>query len=134
MTTTVPARTKFELEYVLKTSPKILENMLSTPSGLSEWFADDVNVKGDLYTFIWEDSEQQARLFPPDKHKRVFRFQWIEDEEHGNDCCFEIGYTIDALTKDVILTITDYAESHEIDDSRLLWEQQISDLRRTLGC
>ncbi|MEY4604499.1 MAG: hypothetical protein RIT43_1791 [Bacteroidota bacterium] len=129
----MPVRTKFELEYVLKTSPKVLENMLSTPSGLSEWFADDVNVKGDVFTFIWEDSEQQARHYP-DKQNRLFRFQWIEDEDEGNDCFFEIGYSIDALTKDVILKISDFAESDEIEDSKLLWEQQIVDLRRTLGC
>jgi len=30
---------KFELEYVLKTSPKVLDKMISTPDGLSEWFA-----------------------------------------------------------------------------------------------
>lgn len=133
MTTIMPVRTKFELEYVLRTSPKVLENMLSTPSGLSEWFADDVNVKGDIYTFIWEDSKQEARHYP-DKQNRSYRFQWIEDEEDGNDCFFEIGYSIDALTKDVILKISDFAESDEIEDSKLLWEQQIIDLRRTLGC
>ena len=33
---------QFELEYVLKTSPKVLDKLLSTPDGLSEWFADDV--------------------------------------------------------------------------------------------
>jgi hypothetical protein len=46
---------KFELEFLLRTSVKVLENMLSTPSGLSEWFADDVNVKDDIYTFIWDN-------------------------------------------------------------------------------
>lgn len=134
MTTIMTARTKFELEYILKTSPKVLENMLFTPSGLSEWFADDVNVYGDLYTFVWEDSEQQARHCPIDKHKRQIRFQWIEDEEEGNDFYFEIGYSIDAMTKDVILKITDFAETNEVEDSCMLWEQQVVELRRTLGC
>ena len=49
---------EFELEYLLKTSTKVLENMLSTPSGLSEWFADDVNIKDDIYTFVWDGSEE----------------------------------------------------------------------------
>ena len=44
---------KIELEYLLKTSPKVFENMVSTPSGLAEWFADDVNIKEDIYTFYW---------------------------------------------------------------------------------
>ena len=38
---------KFELEYLLMTSPKVLDNMISTPSGLSEWFAEDVNIQND---------------------------------------------------------------------------------------
>ena len=31
---------------------------LSTPSGLGEWFADDVNSRGENFTFIWDDSEE----------------------------------------------------------------------------
>ena len=44
---------RFELEFLLKTSPKVLDNMISTPSGLSEWFAEDVNIKDEVYTFIF---------------------------------------------------------------------------------
>ena len=36
---------KFELEYIVNTSPNILFTCITTPSGLSEWFADDVNIK-----------------------------------------------------------------------------------------
>ena len=42
---------KFELEFLFKTSPRVLENMISTPTGLAEWFADDVNHEDDLYSF-----------------------------------------------------------------------------------
>lgn len=133
MTTTMPAKVKFELEYLLKTSPKVLETMLSTPSGLSEWFADNVNVKGDVFTFIWEDSEQEAR-FNHDKIHHRYRFQWLEDEEEENDCFFELSYEVDPMTKAVIFRLSDYADPDEIEDAKLLWEQQVVDLRRTLGC
>ena len=33
---------KLELEYEVKSSPKVLYAMLSTDSGLEEWFADKV--------------------------------------------------------------------------------------------
>ena len=36
---------KYELEFQIRSSVNILFNCLSTPSGLSEWFADDVNVQ-----------------------------------------------------------------------------------------
>jgi hypothetical protein len=129
----MPAKVKFEMEYLLKTSSKVLETMISTPSGLSEWFADDVNVKGDIYTFVWEDSEQEARFFHDKQHRR-YRFQWLEDEEQDNDCFFELRYAVDPMTKEVIFSIADYAEIEEVDDSKRLWEQQVTDLRRTLGC
>ena len=46
-------RVKLEMEFVVRSSPNILFNYISTPSGLVEWFADDVNIKGKNYTFIW---------------------------------------------------------------------------------
>ena len=45
---------KIEIEYIINTSPIILFSCMSTPSGLSEWFANDVNIKDDMYTFFWE--------------------------------------------------------------------------------
>ncbi len=123
---------KFELEYLLKTSTKVLENMLSTPSGLSEWFADDVNIKDDVYTFFWDVSEEQARRLTK-KMSGKMKFQWLEDEEEGKDCYFEMSYEVDPMTKSVILRITDFAEPDEIEEAKLLWEQQVNDLKRTLG-
>lgn len=123
---------KFELEYLLKTSPKVLDNMISTPSGLSEWFADDVNIKDDVYTFIWDGSEEEARLLTKKANSKV-KFQWIEDEEDGIDSYFEIRHEVDPMTKAVIVTITDFAEPDELEEAQRLWENQIGDLKRTLG-
>jgi hypothetical protein len=55
-------KVKFELEYVLRTSAKVLDKALTTPDGLSEWFADEVIVDDDVYTFKWDKSEEEARL------------------------------------------------------------------------
>ena len=123
---------KFEQEYLLKTSLKVLDNMISTPSGLSEWFADDVNIKDDVFTFFWDGSEEDARLLTKKQGTRV-RWQWLEDEEDGMDTFFEVRYEMDPMTKAVILTVTDYAEPDELDESQRLWEQQIGNLRRVLG-
>lgn len=122
----------FELEFLLKTSPKVLENMLSTPSGLSEWFAEDVNIKGDIFTFFWDGSQEEARILTKKLNGKV-KFQWLSDEEDGNDAYFEIRYEVDPMTKAVILKIVDFAEPDEIEEVQQLWEQQISDLKRVLG-
>ena len=126
------SKISFELEFLLKTSPKVLENMLSTPSGLSEWFADDVNIKDDIYTFFWDGSQEEARILTKKLNGKV-KFQWLSDEEDGNDAYFEIRYEVDPMTKAVILKITDFAEPDEIEEVQQLWEQQISDLKRVLG-
>jgi hypothetical protein len=128
----IMGKEKFELEYLLHTSTKVLEDLISTPSGLSEWFADDVNIEDDVYTFIWDGSEEQATRISKKNAEKV-RFKWLEDDEDDSDAYFELTYKVDPLTNAVILTITDFAEPHELAESKLLWEQQIGDLKRTLG-
>ncbi len=123
---------KFELEFLFKTSPKVLDKMISTPSGLSEWFCDDVNIKDDIYTFIWDGSEEEARLLTKKTNSKV-KWRWIDDEEDGNDAYFEIRYEVDPMTKAVLLTVTAFAEPDEMEDAQLLWESQIEDLKRTMG-
>lgn len=123
---------KYEMDFLLKTSIKSLDNMVSTPSGLSEWFADDVNIKDDVYTFIWDGSEEQARLLTKKNNVRV-RWQWLEDEEEDLDTYFELRYEKDPMTKSVILTLTSFAYPDEVEESQFLWEEQINQLKRKLG-
>lgn len=131
--TTMPGKVKIELEFLLKTSPKVLENMLCTPSGLSEWFADDVDIKDDIFTFKWDGSSDSARLISKKPGTKA-RFQWLKDEEEGNDTYFEMRIIIDDITKDVAMQITDFADDEdEEEEVRMLWEQSIGDLKRVLG-
>jgi hypothetical protein len=123
---------KYELEYLLKTSIKVLDNMVATPSGLSEWFADDVNIKDDVFTFFWDGSEEEARRLSR-KNGAKIRWQWLEDEDEGEDTYFELFYEVDPMTKSVILTITDFAEPDEMEEAKRLWDSQINSLRGTIG-
>jgi len=124
-------RLKFELEYTLNCSPKVLFSRLSTPEGLGEWFAGNVNVDGDLFTFFWNGSESIARLSALKENKLV-RFEWLNlDNEEEN--YFEFRINIDELTGDLALIITDFAEADEKEDSVYLWDSQIADLKRLLG-
>jgi len=125
-------KVKYELEYLLKTSIKVLDTIVSTPSGLSEWFADDVNIKDDVFTFIWDGSEEEARLLSKKNGARV-RWKWLEDEEDDTESYFELRYELDPMTKSVILTVTDFAEPDEVEESKRLWEQQILTMRRVVG-
>lgn len=126
------AKEKFELEFLLKTSPKVLNTMLTTPSGLAEWFAEDVNVKDDIFTFIWDGTEEKARLLTYRPNLKA-KWIWLEDEEDGEDTFFEFHFEVDPMTKVVILKVYDFAESDEIEESTALWEQQINELKRVIG-
>ena len=124
-------KNKFELEYTLNSSPKVLFSRLSTPEGLCEWFADDVNVEGDLFSFYWDNTCLKARLSALKENKLV-RFEWADKEEDEANY-FEFRLNIEELTGDVALIITDFAEPGEKVDSVSLWDSQITDLKRLLG-
>jgi uncharacterized protein YndB with AHSA1/START domain len=121
---------KFEVEYLVHASSELLFEFLTTPSGLSEWFADDVNIRQGVYTFFWDGAEQQAKLIGY-KEPRMARFQWA-DKSDGS--YFEFRIEVDELTRDTSLIITDFAEDPaEQQTSKLLWDSQVSKLLQVIG-
>ena len=106
-------------------------NYISTPSGLSEWFADNVNSRGEIFIFIWDDSEESAKLIRKNNNEKI-QFQWLDDE--STDFYFELRIQFDEITKDVSLIVTDFADDEEeVEESKLLWTNQIADLKKVLG-
>jgi hypothetical protein len=124
-------RVKFELEYNLNCSPRVLFTRLSTPEGLEEWFADKVDATGDIFSFTWDNADIKAKLIAIKENKFV-RFEW---EGVGNEDSnyFEFGINIDDLTGELALIVTDFSEEDEKNDSISLWDSQITDLKRLLG-
>jgi len=121
---------KFELEFVVRSSPEMLFEFLSTPSGLSEWFCDDVNIRNGIYTFIWDGTLQQARLLKTHDDQLV-RFQWVEKTDGSY---FEFRIQKDDLTNDISLIITDFADSNsEKESARRLWQSQVEKLLHIIG-
>lgn len=121
---------KFEMEFVIHASAEMLYEFLSTPSGLSEWFCDDLNIRNGIYTFIWDDQLMQARLLKTSELQLV-RFQWV-DKTDGS--YFEFRIQKDDLTNDISLIITDFAETaSERESAKLLWQSQIEKLRHVIG-
>jgi uncharacterized protein YndB with AHSA1/START domain len=126
----VNVNNRVELEFTFKTTPSILYNRLSTPSGLSEWFADDVNLDGDIFTFFWDNSESQAELISRKENKYI-RFRWIGDD--SDDAYFEFRICPDELTGGVALHVTEQLLDDDTDDAESLWNYQINELKRHLG-
>lgn len=124
-------KNKFELEYQLNSaSPNLLWNSIGNPLGLAEWFADGVTVKGNEYTFLWEDYEQTAILIQQ-KANSFIRFQWLDDR--NTDYYFEIKLVMTELSSNLALVITDFAEKNETDDLKMLLNKQVEILRQKKG-
>ena len=121
---------KYEMEFPIKVSPALLYQYISTPSGMSEWYADNVNSRGEFFTFIWSESEEVAKLLSKKSPERI-KFRWVEDD--GTDFYFELRIQVDEITKDVSLMVTDFAEDDEIEEGKMLWENMISELKQILG-
>jgi uncharacterized protein YndB with AHSA1/START domain len=121
---------KFEMEFVIRASEDMVFEFVSTESGLSEWFCDDVNIRDGVFTFDWDGQVQQAKLVkevPP----QLIRYQWL-DKNDGS--YFEFRIQKDELTNDISLIITDFA-SDKADEvsARLLWHSQVDKLLHVLG-
>jgi len=124
------SKNKFELEFPIRSSLRILFNQISTPSGLSEWFADNVNLRDKNYTFFWDGDEQKAELLSK-KNNQSIKFRWLNEP---SDTFFELKIIVDDITQDISLIVTDFAEDKDDEEeAKLLWEKQIEKLRQSIG-
>ena len=125
-------KVRYEIEFPINSSPQLLYQYISTPSGLSEWFADNVNSRGEFFTFIWNDSQERARLASKKSGEKV-KFKWVDENSKDTEYFFELHILVDELTKDVSLMVVDFANKDELNEATLLWENQISDLKHLIG-
>ncbi len=122
---------KFILEFDLKSTPiTLLWSYLTTANGLKEWFADNVTMSGKSVNFIWNGVTQEAHIIAQRTQKYI-RYHWVDDTERTY---FELKISVSEMTDNVLLTVTDFAEPDELDESKELWIYQIDNLRRLLGC
>lgn len=123
---------QIRLEYIINCSPKVLFNRLSSAAGLTEWFADDVHVRGNFFTFIWGETSQSAEKVIHRENKLV-RFQWLGDDVDKAESFFEFLINQHDLTNDVSLTIIDFTEDDEEKEAQSLWDTQVAKLKHVLG-
>jgi hypothetical protein len=120
---------KYTLEYIIKSSPIILWDFVTTSSGLGLWFADEVDDHLDIFTFTWEGNKQQAEVLEYEDLEFI-KFRWVDNPY---DEYFEFRITSTEITGDTVLLITDFAEQYELRDVQMLWDSQIKNLMLRLG-
>ena len=121
--------TELRLEFFLKTSPTVLFSRISTPSGMAEWFADNVKIDGKIFTFIWGTSEQQAEVLTMVPNVSI-SFRWLDQEP---DSKFGFNIVQDELTGDVALIVIDHVDESDVEDTRNLWVSQVAKLKHMIG-
>jgi hypothetical protein len=99
---------------------------------LSEWFSDNVNSRGEYYTFIWNDSEENAKLVSKKTGEKV-KFKWLDEDLKETEYYFELKIQVDEITNDVSLIVVDFSEEEELPENQLLWESLVSDLKHVIG-
>lgn len=125
------AKEKFQLEYDMKSTPvQLLWSYIATANGLKEWFADDVKQNGKEMVLDWNGSEQTVVIVGMRTDKYV-RYHWKEDADKNY---FELKITLSEFTDNIVLTVTDFASTDELEESKDLWNYQIETLQRLLGC
>jgi uncharacterized protein YndB with AHSA1/START domain len=125
-------KVRYEIEFPINSSPQLLYQYISTPSGLQEWFANSVNSRGEFFTFEWDDTEENARLASKKSGEKV-KFKWIDEDKKDTEYYFELRILEDEITKDVSLMVIDFAAEDEVEESKQLWENQVSDLKHVIG-
>ena len=129
MKTSPSKNKKYTLEFPIKSSPPILFEFLSTPSGLAQWFADNVDVRQNVFTFNWDGNLQKAKVMEHQENDRI-KFRW---EDGHKDEYFEFKILTTEITGDTVLLITDFGNPREMRDAQRLWESQVHELKQRLG-
>ncbi len=122
-------RVQIDMEFIFRASPTILYKFFTTPSCLIRWFCDEVDIEGEIYSFVWDGSVETAEMIDDIEDERI-RFKW-EDED--DEEYFEIRMAKSPVTGETILEITDFCDEGDQDDQKQLWESQIKVLRQETG-
>jgi len=129
------AKEKFVGEYEMRASKKMLFPFISSASGLSQWFADDVNIHNQdkVYSFIWDDEENLAKIVSMRMNHHV-KFEFLSDEgkEAEDPNYVEFLLDMNELTSTVFIRVTDYSDM-DAEEAQELWDGLIHGLKEIVG-
>lgn len=122
-------RVAISMEFIFRASPNILYTFFTTPSCLTRWFCDEIDISGTYYTFLWNGAEEVAELIV-DVEDELLRFKWEDADE---DEYLEFNISQSPVTAETILVVTDFCDADEVTDQKQLWHNQMEQLRKATG-
>jgi uncharacterized protein YndB with AHSA1/START domain len=123
-------RVKIECEFIVKASPTLLYQFITTPACLVRWFCDTVEIDEELYSFSWNGAYEDAELVDDIEDERI-RFKWLDADDA--DEYFEFKMYKSDVTLETILEITDFCDKGDEKSTRDLWASQVTALRQECG-
>ena len=131
-------KNKFVADYQINTSRKIIYPYLSTASGLSQWFADDVTINEDkVYNFVYDGEDHFAKAVIMRNNQSV-KFEFFDphlgvDEEEPDRSYIEFRLDENELTQTFFLRIIDYSDTYNDEEQESIWEGLIGSLKEIIG-
>ena len=130
-------KNKFVSDYQINTSKKVIYPYLSTASGLSQWFADDVTINEDkIFNFVYDGEDHFAKpTIMRLNHHVKFEFfdpEAIEGEDQDN-AFIEFKLEENELTQTFYLRVIDYGDTYDDQEQQEIWEGLISLLKEIIG-
>lgn len=122
-------------DFEINASTKMLYPYIFSPSGLSQWFADDVSVDEDhIYNFFWDNEDHKAKMVTHRTNHYV-KFEFLPENEGDEEdpLYFEIRLELNDLTQSVFIKITDYSDLEDNEEAHDLWSSLIENLKETVG-
>ena len=126
---------KFEYtgEFEFRASKRMLYPYLATASGLSQWFADDVNIDEDkVLTVIWDGEENKAKI-AAQRTNSLVRIEFLPKEDDEDPNFVEFKLEVNELTQAVFIRVTDYSEMEDEQELAELWENLMHNLKEIVG-
>lgn len=129
------SKRRFEMEYPINASPRLLFPYLSSASGLSQWFCDDVRLDPDhRLNMVWDKQNHYAEI-ALQRPGRSIRYVFLDERKQplidANFLDFSLEYS--KITDSVFLRVTDYSDHSNAQEQQELWDGLVGKLREQVG-
>ncbi len=125
-------KNKFVSEFEINSSPALLFPYISTPGGLSEWFADDVVITSNKKWKFVIDGEEMVGKLASKKDDEYVKIVYDGDDEDPEYT--KIAFEVNEMTGKVYLVVTDYTSFYDDQQEHYdTWENLVDSLCDIVG-
>ncbi len=125
----------FTTDYEIHASIKMLYPYIQTASGLSEWFADNVNISPEkVFTFDWDNEHHKATL-AAHRTNHFARFEYLPESkaDEKDPSYFELRLEVNEFTQTTFLKVSDYSDFDDMEELQDLWDGLVENLKKVVG-